>query len=541
MQNVSAAEFRTGFPIVCAFLVILIVYLLSMPTQFITGDSAVEMNIAASGVINPRSNHLLTSTFYGLVIRLATILGIHDRPFLVAQSANAVIGAFCALILYKILILLGTGQALSLLLMIAFGIFNGTWIHSVNAETGIHPLLFWILSILCWLQCVALNRRSTLFFTLTLVTASMSVLFALNMLLFMPVLFATLLIHSLRAKTVQLSKMLLISLIVFVAFLAIPFGTAAYLKGVRTLPEFSSWMLEHPESARLTHIGHSATEGLLRAAAGAISGFVDTRGGVTIVKLAIRGESLRGTGQLSFVGLSLGCAILLIVIYLSMRGLLTRTNRYVGWFCSLGLLSNIPFSARWLGSDPQFWLPCLPLFIMLAAPGLGAPRTSRARVPYYVLWPAILVSLLAMNVPHESPSIIYPKGGRELRDAHEFSNLVSRGDVLFTPGFSWAVLIDRERPGVRRIDLVYGDLGEGERFLADVDARISSALRAHHRVYFDGIQGPRFASQYGAWEMFQSVRSVSRERLLKHLQERFSVEPVTASPQGRMSSVSYKG
>jgi hypothetical protein len=540
-NRVANRRARTKLPLALAFLAIVIVYLLSMPTQFIVGDSASEIGVAASSNPGARSSHLLTTYFYARILQLSAILGIDERQFLLVQIVNIVIGACCAIILYKVLTLLGTSENLSLALSIVFAISNGTWIHSINAETGIHPQLLWILSIYFWARCITLARAHIVFFALALVAVSVSTLLALNMVLLIPAIVLTLFIDQMHKPNVSPIRMLVTSGIIFVVLLAIPFGIGAYSEGIRSAHGVLDWVFVHPESVRLAQLRHFGTESLLRAVSGAISVLVDAKGGLTIVKLALRKEPLRGTNMQSYLGLALGCLVLLLVTVGSLKTMLARRNKHVSMLSCLGLLAVFFFSTRWIGSDPQFWLPCLPLFILMMAPSLETHHLkSSLKSAYSVTWATVLVILLLANLPRELPSIIFPRGGPDLRSAREFADHIERGDVVFTPGFSWVYLIDRAAKGVNKVNLVYDNLGKGEQFLVNIDTTTQEALRLERKVYFDGIEGARFASQYGAWQMVESLRGISREQLLKYLLDRYNVEQVADSPEGRMSAVTNK-
>jgi hypothetical protein len=521
------------------FILFALIYLLSMPAQFITGDSAAEVSLASSSNLELRPFHLLTTPVYKSILKLNRILEIEDKPFIVIQIFNILIGLGCSALLYQILSLLGVNISLSILITIIFAISNGIWIHTINAETGIHPQLFYMLSLYFAVRYMVDQKSKVRFFILALASLSISAIFALNLILLMPVLFLSLLISSKNKPDISIIKLFLISCLVFISSIFIPFLACAYSMGIRSLTQFMNWMLAHPESERLGHIHIIGMESILRSMAGLISAFIETGIGLTIVKLLIRREALYGITSFSFLQLGLGMLMLLLIAFFSIRGMLVKTNKAIIWLCFFGLFTIFIFNSFWLGSDPQFWLPGLPLILILMALGL---RTSKTTFEQKTIYPSILVGMLILmffvNIPREVPSSIFPEGGTKLKNAKRLAiNFVS-GDLIFTPGYNWVYYLRMVRKDIELIDLVYNEgVGHHKEFLRNIDRLIQDKLNSKQGIYFDGLEGPKLALQYGAWQMFQSCRGVSRDELYLFLVERYNLKVLIKSQEGIISEI----
>src|SRR5690606_4326496 len=128
------------------------------------------------------------------------------------------------------------------------------------------------------------------------------------------------------------------------------------------------------------------------------------------------------------------------------------------WFVLSFVLFTL-FNLWWLGSDPKFWLPLLPLFIMLAGIAVmslgGNIKQNRFLEIICLLIPFIMIYC---NLPGEIPSILFPRGGHEMQLAREFVYRTEKPNIIFSPGTGWPNFVSKISQKDMVINLVYGDL-----------------------------------------------------------------------------------
>ncbi|RKX18166.1 MAG: hypothetical protein DRP26_05695 [Candidatus Zixiibacteriota bacterium] len=172
--------------------------------------------------------------------------------------------------------------------------------------------------------------------------------------------------------------------------------------------------------------------------------------------------------------------------------------------------------------------------LILAGDGLTSLNIGQKKIGIIVSI-VIILFLFAVNIPRDLPTLVFPEGGNDLKNAKLFSNELLNGDTIFTPGWSWVNYINETGKKVNVINLVYDEsIGTSLQFYDDIDRIIQDAFLSKHKVYFDGLIGPKYASQYGAWEMFNSFRGLTRDDLLKHLSKKYNIKHLVNSPEGRI-------
>jgi hypothetical protein len=506
------------------------VYLLTMPTGFPSGDAASEVEAAAS--INPamRANHLLTTPLYKAILHLGDLVTPAVPGFIVIQIINIILAMAAIFLFYRIALICfrehPQGRRLAFWLAAIMGLCNAMWIHSTTAETGIHPQLFLMAAAYLLLRYAESRPRRMLWAMLSVISLSISVLFALYMVVLFPIFLAAIAAISSRPDRVRG-----LAVTVAVAALAcfLPFLLAARLQGVRTMDGFLQWMTFHTETARIGAKSILSLENFMRPVAGITSAFVNTGSGLTIVKLLLRKEIIHGLTTAEYLRLALGVLISAVTLLLILRSLRVKRYSSVKAFCLASLVIVYMASLFWLGSDPQFWLPVLPMLLILMAIGGPAASSVDARgVSLRVATPLIAGALLVINLPTVSPSMFLPQGGREVRMARDFTRHLSAGDVVITPGSSWVSIIDADSMNLHWFNLVYSStLGIRQEFYTRLDSVIDHALGSDRKVFLEGLEGPATVGQFGNWEMIKSYRGVSRAELKAHLAERYNVELFT--------------
>jgi len=514
-------------------------YILTMPTAFITGDSAAELGAAMSWSGNWNPSHLLTTPFYSILIKIVHLVFGQGGEFIFLQLINILMGLCGALLLYKSLTLLGCDDRLSAILTLMFGLCNGMWIHATTAETGVHPQFFLMISFYVLIRFLV-EKADYSFMIVSFLALSISVLFALYMVVFLIPWFLVLFLTCYaKGDRRRLLRLLLVGLTTTGITLAIPYLLAAFSEHKHTITSMISWLTSHSESGRLSHLNPLSVEGLTRPVAGFMSLFVAPHSSLTIVKLALRGEASQGIDVFSYCRLALSLSVFFCVggyILVGLRGIRKSISRLFFVTCLVFLFA---FNVMWLGSDPQFWLPGLPM--ILAMIGLGitqistGPRMAGALRGVLVLLSVLFVSF---NVPREIPSILFPAGGKSLGIASDFASGTTNRCVIVSPGWSW---VDYTRAGyshIGMVDLVYNDnLGSGAEFYLKIDSLISHSLESGTDIYFDGLNGEKHIEQYGAWQMFGSTRETTREDLRDYLAAKYHVEGLSGEYDGELLSV----
>ena len=516
-------------------------YLLTMPVDFTIGDSAAELSLAGSNGTPLRASHLLTTPLYSHILLMGTLIGLEGQPLLAAQIVNIALGLASSFLLYRVLLRLGYDRHASLFLMLVGGLTNAVWSHSIVAETGIHPQFFFLIAVWVLAHVISSKQGSYVLLASCLMFLCISVLFALYMVVFLPGTIVTLLLATRTHKDLSFFGVLGAVTGTLVVFLAIPFAVSAISEGIHSYSGFVNWLLFHPEQERLSHITGITIERLARSLGGLVAAFIDPRDGLTLVKLTLRREEFQGVGPVSLVRLCFGLVIVLSLGTASMASLIRLGNRPMLLFCGVNLSILFVFNAFWLGSDPQFWLPGLPLVLILAGAWLSRLRlgTHPARFGAVTGIVLLLLAMLAANVPSELPSLLFPDGGEDVKLARSFAAELRDGDTVLSPGGSWVNYVNFvDSPGnVRVVNLVYGNLGSGLAFYTRIDEIVDEAHLNDRRVYFEGIMGPPLARQFGPWEMVDSLRGVSRKELIEHLNNDYLLQEPSGFPEAGVVEV----
>jgi len=326
-----------------------------------------------------------------------------------------------------------------------------------------------------------------------------------------------------RGNLRRFSVLLLLALTTTGLTLSVPYLLAAFSEHKYTITSITSWLTSHSEAARLSHLNPLSTEGLIRPVAGFMSLFVAPHSSLTIVKLALRGELAQGIDILAYCRLVLSFSVFFCIGGYMLIGLrLIRTATPMLFFMTC-LVFLFAFNVMWLGSDPQFWLPGLPM--ILAMIGLGITSISYRPLMVGSLRGLLLLAcilFLFLNVPREIPSILFPEGGKSLGVASHFAGNISNRCVVVSPGWSWVNYTRVGYDHIDVVDLVYDDyLGSGPDFYHRIDSLIRHSLESRIDVYFDGLNGDKHIEQCGAWQMFHSLRETTREELRDFLAARY--------------------
>lgn len=557
-------EKRRTLVVTVVLLIIAGLYVLTMPTQFLVGDEdAIIRDAASDSPWFSTSRHLLLRPLQRSLLALSDVLGIESHGFVLIEILNVTLGIVCLALFYGTARLLAVPHGLSLAFTALVGLSFGHWEHSFCPEVAIYSQFFHMLTLYFFVRYLTLRRRKELHLILMLAAGSASALFTSYMAVFVPLMILVLLWDWRVRRDVALAKLLVISVVVTVVMGVCPFVAAAVVSGCRSLPEFWGYMSSvEVYAVRLQHVtSHFGPERFLRSFAGMVRVFWGVGDGLTAVKLLGRGAQLRGVTNWDFAGLGFGLLLLFLLGVLSIRGFFSDLSRHVKAYCVGVLLLIYALGTYFLGSDPLVWVPGIPAFAILAAAGskrlVAVP--GRARV-YWVTFAIVLLITLGINLPPRGvPSIIAPNGWHDMRVAKQFAPRLQAGDLFVTPGggHSWiqymhgihaAVpetpqfwLAESDAQDVVLLNLVWSPhlnvVGPGENFLAEMDRIVEAQLKQNHRVLIDGITGPKLVQQYGSWQMFQSVRGVSREQFVEHLNRKYVVRSLPDSPGGSLSVI----
>lgn len=540
-----------GIAAIILFLALL--YLLTMPTQYLIGDEENEIRSAASGAWYLRSRHLLTTPFYQSVLRVNPLLGIRAESFIVVQIANILFGLACAVFLYATLRLLKVPHGLALAFTALAGVSFGMWEHSFCPDVSIHPQLFHVISIYFLVKYLTAPARSKWTLVTALAAGCASALFASYYAMFVPLMMLIVLWDWKKRRGIPLVRLLLIFGLVAALVGVVPFVAAAWAHGHWSPSGFVTYMTSVPRyTARYQPILKSfGPERWTRSVAGAVRVFCGVTKGLIAVKLIMRGAPLRGVTSWDFAELGFGLLLLLSIGWLCIKGTFSGMNRRVAVFCWAGLLGLYAFGTYLMGSDQLGWVPGVPFFVILAAAGskslVNTPR--KARVYYGLLGLALTVTLMINMSPRPVPSILFPEGSREskaaLINARQFADRLTPRDLVLYVGRGWVGSLWRVKEAHRRktnmINLVWNrpldDVGRGDKFCAHLDKRIEDTLGAGGKAYIEGITGPKMAEQHGPWQEFGSVRGISRENWRAHLDRKFELRHLADSPSESMTAI----
>ena len=510
------------------------VYVITMPISFPSGDAASEIATAMSQSSEWRASHLLTTPLYRAILHFRNDVVPMVPGFIIIQLANIIMALFSIFLFHEIAVTCfhehPNGKTFAFWLSMILGSCNVMWVHSTTAETGIHPQLFLMVAFFLLFRYLNSNQTKVSSAILAILSLSISVLFALYIIVLIPVFLVTIVM----ATSKEDKKRVLVSVLITAALgCCLPFVLAALLQGVDSTAGFLGWMTFHSETVRLGSKSILSVENVLRPLAGITSAFVNTGNGLTIIKLILRKEAVYGVTIMEYVRLFLGVVMSALVFLLILRSLRAKEYFSVKLFSLAALAMAFLGNLYWLGSDPQFWLPVLPLFLILMAIGAPAGKPSPSRFTVLsVAGPLIAGALVTVNIPTVSPSVILPEGGREVRMAREFTRYLSAGDVVITPGSNWVSIVKSDSIGLRWINLVYASgLGVREEFYSKLDSIVENALDLQRQVFLDGLEGPATAAQYGNWEMFRNYRGISRAELKAHLMNRFDVRLFSDFPR----------
>jgi hypothetical protein len=248
-------------------------------------------------------------------------------------------------------------------------------------------------------------------------------------------------------------------------------------------------------------------------------------GAETALKAKLLGVPVEvGRGETLTLARNLAAAGFLAVLAAIGAWTLRRTT--LGVVAIAAILPTALFSAYWLGSDPQFWLPVYAFVILLAAAG------SRSRAPVLGAIAVLVALLFATNLAYGPPSPMHPSGDARWRTASALAPTLAPRTLLLRPGVTASPLefVDDVRPDVEVLDLSYSPPRElrGDAVLAWIAERIESAASSGREVWFEGIAEPIPFPLLGSWTFTAGARGISREEVQGFLSSRYAIGPAAA-------------
>jgi hypothetical protein len=512
-----------------------LLYAVTMPIAFPTEDAATQLAMVEQGDWQWEPGHILALPLLHAVHFAADSFGFGSQWFILVQVLNIILALASMLLLWNIFKLVRIEPPVAVVAVALFGFCHGVWLHGTTAATGIHSQFFLIIAVYFMLRYLMTGTGNFFHALIAVASFSVAVLFAIQLGLLAPV-FVIPLLWARRDTTPEFTIRLLrtfIAALAMVALIAGPIFAAAASQGSFGIEGTVKWVTSHPEDQLLSHLQPLSFEQLIRPAAGFIALFADTENALTTVKLALRGAEVQGIAMPMYFTLAAAAGIGLLIVIAMLVGVWRSFSKTSTRFAVVCLILLYAFYAYWLGSDPQFWLPALPFILILVGEGLSgflaSRKTSNWRV--YGLVSATALALIVFNIPQSSPSILFQSGGKDYATAMKFNAQAQTRDMLITPGWNWTDMTLHTRPDLDRLDLVYSPrLDSGAAFLSTIDSLIDSRLVENKSVFIDGVSGLPTVQQYGAWEMVQSGRGISRNELVQHLRDRYELVTLEISP-----------
>lgn len=502
-----------------------------MPTTYPASEDAIaETGFAYRPQVLWRPNHLLLTPTYRLCVSLFGSLFEEDHRFLLLQFVNAIFGSAAAALVHCVLANLGVRRVLGLLASLLVGLSYAHWLHSREGESAIISQFFLMASI-CTLSFrlrFENDHLSTATVSLGATFFALSVLFSMNNVVLLPAVCLFALAAVPRNQRVR--SIVLLTLQSGLLVLAV-YGAAATAAMGRVGPgEMARWVLHHPSEGRLAGTKELTLTNLFRAGSGLVNAFVGYSGVPTAAKQLMRGKSTDAIPAGDWIRFLTGS---LLALFLAL-GLLARphtpNHRGVLRAAVAAVLCVGLFNILWLGSDPQFWLPALPLMVILAAQvssGRLQRESQRKRVPF--VWVLGVLVLVASNFSYPVPTLAWPYGGKDYDRAGEYTRHATSRDLLLHAG-SWGRYVPAFGT-FRTLSMNYSFRQTGASYLAELSDRIDETLGNGGNVYAVDVVRASPVS-IGEWDEIQAQFHVSRHDAVQFLSDRFALEPVQSDTFG---------
>ncbi len=496
-----------------------------------------------------RPSHLAQTTLFSVTWRVARAAGA-ERPFVVLQTTNALLGAAAAALILLILLRLRAPHAVAIFTALVWAVSFAPWLHSKTAETGVTPVPFLLGALFLLIRArdgatppigdVDESERARCWagvFAAVLIAAAISL--SLYTVLLVP---GYLYLAWRRGVLIPGTAALAV-------LVGVPFGLAVASSGATDLPSVIAVLTHHPNAEMLGSSFNLMS--LPRALSGVGRLLFPFALGESAIKMKLAGHSVdMGLSEWWSLARNTGGALMLLLAVVVAWWRMRR--RTLGWFVLLSGLPVAVFCVYWLGSDPQFWIPFYS--VMLIA--IGATVGDLLSVPYrrYVFGGITVLLLLFMFMTNRSfgpPCPLAPLGSERWQSAQELSATLPGGAVILIPGPMVHLpfgLLRGARTDVDVVHLAADERFEGrdELFLEDLAAFTGNAMRGARRMYAFVGEGSLTPASLGAWEGLATGRGVSRAELGEFLAGRFStgdsamggclVELAPAEDGGRVSN-----
>lgn len=500
-------------------------YIVTMPIEFCVEDAAVEMGEAVKDDLI-RARHLVTTLLYSILLSINAWFGFFSNIIIFPQLFNIVTGLASAGFLYATQVSMGISVRVASWLTLFYLISNRIWLHSITTVPDIHPQFFLTVSIYFMVKFLVTDKPRLHHAIYSFIGLCIAVLFCLNFVLFIPGFLIAVFIKLLHSDKEKLPIAALSFGMVFLIIIVFPFYIAAVDNGIESFSGFINWIKYHPDAIKLSHLHTFGMEFILRPFSGLMALFVDPGASITILKSRMLGLEISETLYSAIPRLFFSLCLIATAGILVTLGLTKISSRALRIWFIVSCVLFTSFNIWWLGSDPKFWLPLLPLFIILAGVALmslGKNNTQTRSIQIICLITSLI--MIFCNVPKEIPSILFPDGGSEMQMAREFASKIHQQSIIFTPGAGWPDFAEKIDKKSRVINLVYSDkIESGSSYLDSVDKHITAALSKGQLVYFDDLVPPLHARQNGGWLMIKSGRGISREQLLLYLQQKYKLD-----------------
>jgi hypothetical protein len=257
------------------------------------------------------------------------------------------------------------------------------------------------------------------------------------------------------------------------------------------------WVLAYGGGASNVTYGGVSLISLFRVVFGLGGSLVGTPGAARLVRRWTEGEESIEPQPLDGVDFAVWSVAVVAAGALTVRAgawlpRLEGSQRAALAVCLASAALLASFNFLWIGSDPQFWVPVLPL--LWIAWGLALGRSRRAAVPAAMIAVGFLLPYNVFGTLHRF------RGDREpsLQRA-ELMRLAPEPCFLVTPGLDWMDgycryhgLGDRRVLSLWELSVRPEFAGELDGYLAELRSAIDGALGAGRPVFVHGVLDERF-------------------------------------------------
>jgi len=472
----------------------------------------------AHGLAAPaaRPNHLLLTPLWHA---LAAFGGGAAAFFHAAVASDVVAGAIALAAWHFVARRNGTGAVTALLGALALGTSHAWWSHARDVESAMVAHAFFLAAFVPAALGPARSGSVRIARGIAAgVLFALAVLFALNLVVFAPAWLLALRRPRGTGAPADRGNARIAGAV------ALGIGLPAFLVAHASSPGAGSFvhgLTSHSTAHLMGAVRPGASlESTARALAGAVRFFLPLDGGVpSAVKRLLVGEPALAVSPRAAAEFALASGLLLAGVLLVVRRPAgARAPRPLDHAALVTLAIGTLVNVAWLGSDPQFWLPVLPVVAWYAL----RDRDPFARGSARRLAAAAVLVLAALNFAWPSPTRVAPAGGGEWKSARAFAAERTRPTLLLGAETPWSFFAAAPPSRIVRRSWLYAPDGAPRTGAAGLFAEVDSALAAGSDVLVEDLEGPDDLRRQGMWENVGIALGVTRSDLARAFATRYS-------------------